>query len=334
MSKQASFHLVLLAFVGPVLCVVALAQDKPAKPKSLANDYLVGSWTMEGTADGKAVKGSMRVRPGAGGTCLIYEWSFGESQDDMVRGMAVGGLDPEKNQYVEYMFEADGSHLVNRFPPPENKNTGVIYGERTATINGKTSTGKITVDRKGRGQFIYSVESEQGDLKFVFRRVEQAVSPTYEHLKALQDFIGTWVAEEILAEDMPGVAAKGEKVGYRASIQWLLNKAAVQMDFTVTAPGGKTVEGRYLFTWDALKKEILCSGADSSGGRDWGTIKKVGPDKWIWENNWTLPDGKQGSGKDVTTILDKNRTHVHDYTNNVVDGKPQPDRKVVYKRVK
>jgi hypothetical protein len=334
MSKQAPFRLLFLASAGSMLCAVALAQDAPTKPKSLANDYIAGSWTMEGTADGKALKGSMRVRPGAGGTCLIYEWSFGESQDNMVRGMAVGGLDPEKNQYVEYMFEEDGSHLVNRFPPPENKNTGVIYGEQTATVNGKTSTGKITVDRKGRGQFIYSVESEQGDVKFTFRRAGQPVSPTYEHLKALEDYIGDWVGEETLVEDMPGVAAKGEKVSYRASFRWLFNKSLCQMDFTVTAPGNKTAEGRYLFAWDALKQEISCSGADSSGGRDWGTIKKVGSDKWVWANNWILTDGKQGSCKDETTILDNNNTHVHEYTNNVVDGEPHPDRKVVYKRVK
>ena len=199
MWKQASFALAALAFVGFVSCTVAVGQDTAATPKSLVGDYIVGNWKAEGTVDGKAVTGSMRVRPAAGGMCLIYNWSYGPSQDNMVRGLAVGGRDPKTTDFFEYTFESDGSHFISRYPGEAFPDTGVGYGERTGTVHGKPYKGKITVDRKGRDHFVYTVASEQGeDVEFTFRRVqaEQAVSPVYEHLKDLEDYIGNWVAED------------------------------------------------------------------------------------------------------------------------------------------
>ena len=64
------------------------------------------------------------------------------------------------------------------------------------------------------------------------------------------------------------------------------------------------------------------------------TDKEGESDKWIWKLNWCGADGTQGSANDMTTMLDNNNTHVHEFTNSVVDGKPQPDGKLVYKRVK
>ena len=53
MLKQASFALTALAVVGIVSCTVAVGQDTAAKPKSLAKDYMVGNWTVEGTVVGR-----------------------------------------------------------------------------------------------------------------------------------------------------------------------------------------------------------------------------------------------------------------------------------------
>jgi len=121
---------------------------------------------------------------------------------------------------------------------------------------------------------------------------------------------------------------------YHVSVRWVQDKAIVQADFTLTAGDGKIAHGCWNFGWDAVNKKIMYSGFDSVGGRVWGALKKEDPSKWIWENNSANVDGTQGSGTDVTTMLDNNNTHVHEFTNRIVDGKPQPDGKLVYKRVK
>ena len=193
------------------------------------------------------------------------------------------------------------------------------------------------MDRKGRGEFLFTVASEQGeDVKFTFRRVQddQAVSPVYEHLKDLEDFIGNWVAEDTLTQDMPGFAKTGEKVTFHATARWIQNKAIMNIDFTATTAAGNATHERWIFGWDAANKKIVYSGFDSLGGRVWGDTRKENPDKWIWENNGVGSDGTQGSGIGTTTMLDNNNAHSHQFTNTIVDGKPQPDGKLVYKRVK
>jgi len=337
MLSHASFRLAILLTVGFVVRTIAVGQDSAAKPKALADEYIVGNWSVEGTVSGKATKGTMHVRPAAGGTCLLYNWSYESTPDKTVRGLAVGAPDPKTTDFVEYCFESDGSHFISRFAAGASTDTGVGYGEQTGTYRGKPYRGKITVDRKGRDEFLFTVASEQGeDVKFIFRRVqdEQAVSPAYEHLKELEDYLGTWLAEETLNQELPGIAKKGDKVTYRAAFRWIQNKAMMQMDFAISVADGKNFSGRYLFGWDAGTKTIIESGFDSGGGRDWATLKKEGSDKWIWDAKWLGADGTQGSGIDTTTMLDDNNTHVHEYTNTTIDGKPQPDRKVVYKRVK
>ena len=47
-----------------------------------------------------------------------------------------------------------------------------------------------------------------------------------------------------------------------------------------------------------------------------------------------MPMERKGRARTTTTMLDNNNTHVHEFTNSVVDGNPQPDGKLVYKRVK
>lgn len=337
MLMQAWFRLVILVAVGLVSYPAAFGQDKRSKPQSLAKDYIVGKWIAEGTVDGKAVTGFMRISPTAGGACLIYNWSYGPSPDKMVRGAALGGRDPNSTDFLEYCFESDGSHFISRFLDTPFPDIGVGHGERTGTINGKPYKGKLTVDRQGRAEFTFVASSDSGeDVRFTFRRVQEvaAVSQNYERLKALEDYIGDWVGEVTLVDDIPGFAKKGETVTNRPSLKWVLNKSAVQMDLTGISADGKAIDTRWLFGWDSSKNEIGYSGMDSGGSRSWGTLKKEGSDKWIWQMKWCSADTKEGSCTDVTTMQENNTVHVHEYTNCVADGKSQPDSKVVYKRVK
>lgn len=268
---------------------------------------------------------------------MIYNWSLGTSAGKLEPGLAVACRDPQTGEVLEYCFESNGSQFLQRFPAEEYLDTGVRHGERTGTILGTPYKGKVMVDRKGRGEFLFTVTSEKGeDVRFTFRRVpdEQALSPAYEHLKDMEDYVGNWVANNTVTEDIPGFAKKGETLTYRVSVRWIHNKSILQMDFVNTAPNGKTSESRWNFGWDAVNKKIVFSGFDTDGGRVWGETKKESPEKWVWQYNWCDADGAQGSNTTTTTILDNDNTHVHEFTNSVIDGKPQPDAKLVYKRVK
>lgn len=178
--KRFAFFGIMAVVVG--LATICSAQDaKPATPpKSLADDYIIGQWTTDGTIGNKKVKGQMRAKTGAGDTCVIFNWTTRIPGREPLRGSAIGGVDPKTKEWVEVCFESDGSHYMARYEPDnEGADVGIGYGKMAGTYLGKPLTGKITVERKGRDHFIYSVDVEGGDdWKLNHRRVkgEQAKS--------------------------------------------------------------------------------------------------------------------------------------------------------------
>ncbi|MGI6414806.1 MAG: hypothetical protein ACOX1P_03990 [Thermoguttaceae bacterium] len=155
-------HRLIIVAISSIWLASSLAggQEKTSKLDALNENYMVGSWATDGTYFGKPFKGTLSARPGAGGSCLIYSWTFRTTGDEPIRGTAVGGLDPKTGQFVEYCFESDGSHFVSRYPGEAFPDTFVGYGERSGIMKGKEYAGKITVDRKNRDHFIYTVASE------------------------------------------------------------------------------------------------------------------------------------------------------------------------------
>ena len=155
----------------------ALAQEKASETKSLKDGYIVGEWTFEGTMGDKDVKGTMRVRPGAGDTCLVFNWTTRARGQKPVRGTAIGGEDPQTGEWVEYNFESNQSHYIGRYKLDSNLgDVGKGFGKLSGIFNGKPHSGEITLDRKGRDHFIYMVDSKDGDdWKFDYRRAKDGL---------------------------------------------------------------------------------------------------------------------------------------------------------------
>ena len=64
-------------------------------------------------------------------------------------------------------------------PDNEGAEVGIGYGKLTGTYLGKPITGKITVERKGRDLFIYTVDVKDGDdWKLHHRRVKEEKAKT------------------------------------------------------------------------------------------------------------------------------------------------------------
>jgi hypothetical protein len=60
-----------------------------------------------------------------------------------------------------------------------------------------------------------------------------------DQIKALGWMVGDWKAvDETAAEDMAGVAAKGDKISVRLSWDWILDKAKLRWDLEVKGPSG------------------------------------------------------------------------------------------------
>jgi hypothetical protein len=163
---------------------------------------------------------------------------------------------------------------------------------------------------------------------------DETQSSNYEQLRDLEDFIGEWVAETTLGNDVPGFGKQGDRVVHRTSAKWILNRNVMQLDLVSQGKDGQKAEILLLCSWDAAAKRIVYHVFHSQGICGHGTMFKKSADTWIWQGKATYPDGVASSQTDVMTIRDDNNTHVHEYTDRILDGKPQPDRRVVYRRVK
>jgi hypothetical protein len=157
-----------------MLLAGTMVAGQAGDPSLLEDDYGIGRWTVEGSYRGDTVRGFMTVRPSAGGMCLIYNRTLRAAKNKVIRGSAVGGRDPKTGKFCEYIFESDGSHFINRYPDEEIGDVGTGHGEQTGTVMGEEYEGEITVERKGRDHFVYTVESNgRKDVELAFTRTTE-----------------------------------------------------------------------------------------------------------------------------------------------------------------
>ena len=94
----------------------------------------------------------------------------------------------------------------------------------------------------------------------------------YEHLKPNAMMIGTWRYEGPLLEDVPGFAENGTEYVIQVTWRWILNRNAVEIQWTNQFHGGKKVMGKGLIGWNAAEEKITYGGMDSLGSMSIGTI--------------------------------------------------------------
>ncbi|MBN1851873.1 MAG: hypothetical protein JW829_04085 [Pirellulales bacterium] len=142
-----------------------------------------------------------------------------------------------------------------------------------------------------------------------------------------EDFVGHWVGESTLPDDMPSIGKKGEKVTGHSSVRWILGRKAVEGNWRAG-----NLSAKWVAVWDAADKEIRVYGVTSQGDISVSRMSKNG-DKWIWDTSGVSVDGKQRSAFEEMTISDNGSTHTYHITNRMEDGKKLPDFKVTWKRV-
>lgn len=319
-------------------------RDQHEIPDAVAKelDYFVGDWTIEGNIGGKSLQGQWCARWAPQKHCLLTS-SILDLGGEKVSTNGVSGWDAAAEQIVTVQSVSNGVIEDARYKIAA---PGVLKGIYTISATGGPLKVDCEVVTKQPNEWTFqssaNIFAGEAANDFTLRLVrseagsqsDQVASPVYEHLKDLEAYVGEWVAEDTMLEDAPGFAAKGEKVKYRASVNWARNKAIMQMDFVMTAPNGTCVDACWHLGWDSAKNTIVYSGFDSLGGRVWGETKKNEVGDWTWKNEWCDPSGKQGSGVGTTKMLDNNDTHIHAFTDCMFNGQPQPDGQLVYMRLK
>lgn len=124
--------------------VVARAQEKVDVPKEALQEmaFLVGNWESKGTFDGEQMSGTYSAAWAPGKHCLILTSSLNPPAS------GIGGWSPDRKQYVEYWFAADGNKRTIRYSLDKVK--GVWEGTWTEiNSSGKKGSGKISLEKKG-----------------------------------------------------------------------------------------------------------------------------------------------------------------------------------------
>jgi hypothetical protein len=137
--------------------------------------------------------------------------------------------------------------------------------------------------------------------------------PGSEHLKAYGPMLGTWRYKGPLLEDVPGIAEQGTKLVVQASWRRILNKSAVEYNWSVTFEGGTEFSGKALIGWNADEEKIVYGSMNSIGDLNWGTVTPDDAAKALTK-----------TGKDTLTLQALERT------GGIVEG---PGPAYSYKRV-
>ena len=96
--------------------------------------------------------------------------------------------------------------------------------------------------------------------------------PGFEHLKCYGPFIGTWQYEGPSPEGVPDIAEKGTKLVIQISWRRILNKSAVEYNWSIKFEGGTELAGKALVGWNADDEEIVYGGMNSVGDLTLGTV--------------------------------------------------------------
>lgn len=101
--------------------------------------------------------------------------------------------------------------------------------------------------------------------------VGQEKTAPNEHLKDFRHIIGTWQYKGPALEDTP-VAKKGTNQVFQASWRWILDKNAVEVNWSVEFEGAEKMSGKGLFGWNAADERVAFGGMDSKGSMSLGTL--------------------------------------------------------------
>jgi uncharacterized protein (TIGR02246 family) len=258
-----------LALLLPSLCWADQAEDEAAIRKS--DEAYVEAYNKQ---DAKA---------------LAALWSPEAVYIDPETGdEAVGREEIEKEFADTFAGLKDAKLEVNvesiRFLSPnvaiENGTARINYGEGEPD---ESSYAALFVKREGKWLLDRVTEEEPP--------APPEPPPThYEQLKELEWMIGSWVDQD-------------EDATIQTDCEWTKNQNFINRSFAVVVGDQVDLAGMQIIGWDPAAKQIRSWIFDSDGGFAEGKWTRKG-DRWLIQQNGTLPDGGKSSAVNIITRVD------------------------------
>lgn len=160
----------------------------------------------------------------------------------------------------------------------------------------------------------YSAVYVKRDGQWLLDRVTEEVVPVvishYEHLKALEWMVGSWVDQD-------------DEATVITECNWTRNNNFLTRSFTVQVGDQINMAGMQIIGWDPAEKRIRSWVFDSDGG--FGQAIWTKKDKsWHIQQTGVLPDGRKSSVVNIITYVNDNTCTLQS-VNRTVDGELLPN---------
>lgn len=160
----------------------------------------------------------------------------------------------------------------------------------------------------------YSAVYVKRDGQWLLDRVTEEVVPVvishYEHLKALEWMVGSWVDQD-------------EEATVITECNWTRNNNFLTRSFTVQVGDQIDMAGMQIIGWDPAEKRIRSWVFDSDGGFGQAIWTKK-DHSWHIQQTGVLPDGRKSSVMNIITYVNDNTCTLQS-VNRTVDGELLPN---------
>jgi uncharacterized protein (TIGR02246 family) len=164
----------------------------------------------------------------------------------------------------------------------------------------ENGTVRITKPDAEPEETAYSAVNVKREGKWLLDRVSEEEPPAppepppsnYEQLKELEWMIGSWIDQD-------------EDATVQTDCDWTKNQNFINRSFAVVVGDQVDLAGMQIIGWDPVAKQIRSWIFDSDGGFAEGKWTRKG-DRWLIQQNGTLPDGSITSAVNIITRVDDN----------------------------
>lgn len=124
---------------------------------------------------------------------------------------------------------------------------------------------------------------------------QQAMPSNYDHLKHLENRVGTWTGEM----EFFGTPMKGRKGKMEATVEWAMNKNFQRMGVRVNS-GPVTLVSEAITGWDASTKQVKTWTFASDRSISETVLVETDSDgRLLWEGTILIPNGEKLDIRDV-----------------------------------
>ncbi|MEM8680494.1 MAG: SgcJ/EcaC family oxidoreductase [Planctomycetota bacterium] len=231
-------------------------------------------------------------------------------------GQGLRGREAIEKAFAKFFSEAPGAKLrvhVESIHFPE-ENVAIEIGDSLVTRSA-ASEGEVVEERARYKAVLFKTE---GAWKIQSLEEGPALpASNYKHLKDLEWMIGTWVDEEVAADDtQPSV------VVYTQS-RWSTHRNFMVRTFKATVDNRVITTGTQRIGWFEPAKEIRSWTFDSDGGITMGVWSQNG-ETWVVKAEQVMRDGKKAM-ETATATIDDPHAHTWQLTDRSLEGQALPD---------